>query len=73
MDRGTWWATVHGLKRVAHNIETKRPATKTTGSLAPKAAFLGGMQAVPCLGPCQGLAELNVTFSSRLNKLEQFC
>ena len=73
MDRGTWWATVHGLKRVALNVATKRPTTKTPGSLAPKAAFLDGMQAVPCQGPCQGLAELNVTFSSRLYKLGQFC
>ena len=23
MDRGTWWATIHGLTRVRHNLATK--------------------------------------------------
>ena len=25
MDRGTWWATVHGVSRVGHDLGTKPP------------------------------------------------
>ena len=25
MDRGTWWATVHGVTRVGHDLVTKPP------------------------------------------------
>ena len=25
MDRGAWWATVHGVARVGHDLATKRP------------------------------------------------
>ena len=25
MDRGAWWATVHGVPRVGHDLETKSP------------------------------------------------
>ena len=25
MDRGAWWATVHGIARVGHDLETKPP------------------------------------------------
>ena len=25
MDRGTWWATVHGVARVGHDLATKPP------------------------------------------------
>ena len=25
MDRGAWWATVHGVARVGHNLATKPP------------------------------------------------
>ena len=25
MDRGAWWATVHGVTRVRHNLATKLP------------------------------------------------
>ena len=25
MDRGAWWATVHGVTRVRHNLATKPP------------------------------------------------
>ena len=25
MDRGTWWATVHGIEGVWHDLETKLP------------------------------------------------
>ena len=25
MDRGAWWATVHGVARVGHNLVTKPP------------------------------------------------
>ena len=25
MDRGAWWATVHGVPRVGHDFETKSP------------------------------------------------
>jgi len=25
MDKGAWWATVHGLERVRHNLATKLP------------------------------------------------
>lgn len=44
-------------------------APEIIGSLAPKAALLDGMQTILCLEPCQALAELNVTFSSRLIQL----
>ena len=26
MDRGAWWATVHGVAKVGHNLATKRKA-----------------------------------------------
>ena len=29
MDRGTWWATVHGFTRVAHDLATKHRHTHT--------------------------------------------
>ena len=32
MDRGVWWATVHGAAKVRHNLVTKLPPT-TTDSL----------------------------------------
>ena len=35
MDRGAWWATVHGFARVGHDLATKPPprtATKTQHS-----------------------------------------
>ena len=25
MDRGAWWATIHGAARVGHDLETKPP------------------------------------------------
>ena len=25
MDRGAWWATVHGVARIGHNLATKPP------------------------------------------------
>ena len=25
MDKGAWWATVHGVARVGHNLATKPP------------------------------------------------
>ena len=28
MDRGAWWATVHGVARVRHDLTTKPPTTK---------------------------------------------
>ena len=28
MDRGAWWATVHGVARVGHDLETKLPPPK---------------------------------------------
>ena len=33
MDRGAWWATVHGIARLGHNLATKppRPMEKRTG------------------------------------------
>ena len=27
MDRGAWWATVHGVTRVGHDLATKPPPT----------------------------------------------
>ena len=27
MDRGAWWATVHGVARVGHDLATKPPLT----------------------------------------------
>ena len=26
VDRGAWWATVHGVARVGHNLVTKQPS-----------------------------------------------
>ena len=28
MDRGAWWATVHGAARVGHDLVTKPPPVK---------------------------------------------
>ena len=28
MDRGIWWATVHGIARVRHNLAAKPPPNK---------------------------------------------
>ena len=28
MDRGAWWATVHGVTRVGHDLATKPPPSK---------------------------------------------
>ena len=28
MDRGAWWATVHGVTSVGHNLAAKPPSTK---------------------------------------------
>ena len=42
IDRGTWWATVHGVARVGHNLATEPPSTPTqqymgtSGSASPK-------------------------------------
>ena len=29
MDRGAWWATVHGVAKVGHDLATKPPVSKT--------------------------------------------
>ena len=29
MDRGVWWATVHGVTRIGHNLATKLPPPQT--------------------------------------------
>ena len=29
MDRGAWWATVHGVRRVGHDLGTKKLYTHT--------------------------------------------
>ena len=31
MDRGAWWATVHGVKRVRHDLVTKQQGTEGSG------------------------------------------
>ena len=33
MDRGAWWATVHGVTRVGHNLMTKPPTAAAAKSL----------------------------------------
>ena len=30
MERGAWWATIHGVTRVRHNLATKPPANHLT-------------------------------------------
>jgi len=30
MDRGAWWAAVHGVKKVQHDLATKAPPPLTT-------------------------------------------
>ena len=37
MDRGAWWAIVHGVPRVGHDLATK-PPPKPVGSSSPKPA-----------------------------------
>ena len=32
MDRGAWWATVHGVARVGHDLATKLPPSKLSMS-----------------------------------------
>ena len=34
MDRGTWLATVHGVARVGHNLETKPPFIHVVANVA---------------------------------------
>ena len=31
MDRGAWWATVHGVKKVRHDLVTKQQGTEGSG------------------------------------------
>ena len=31
MDRGAWWATVHGVTRVGHDLATKPPPGDSVG------------------------------------------
>ena len=33
MDRWPWWATIHGVKRVAHDLATKPPQNKINSRL----------------------------------------
>ena len=33
MDRGAWWATVHGVPRVGHDLATKPPYIYTVAFL----------------------------------------
>ena len=33
MDRGAWWATVHGVARVRHDLITKQQQMRTTKAL----------------------------------------
>ena len=35
MDRGVWWATFHGVTRVAHDLVTKLPPPRVLCSLTP--------------------------------------
>ena len=42
MDRGAWWATVHGLQRVGHNRGTEHMCLKRpTGDTLPQAGVIG--------------------------------
>ena len=43
MDRGVWWATVHGVARVGHNLVTKPPPA-TTKIILHKLLFLWVLQ-----------------------------
>ena len=31
MDRGAWWATVHGVKKVRHDLVTQQQGTEGSG------------------------------------------
>ena len=42
MDRGTWWATVHGILRVEHSFETKQMGNLGTNTLRDKKYHLMG-------------------------------
>ena len=42
MDRGTWWATVHGIVRVEHSFETKQMGNLETNTLRDKKYHLMG-------------------------------
>ena len=55
MDRGTWWATIHGLTRVGHNLGTK-PV------FLPEESH--GQRSLECYNPCRskesGVTELSI-------------
>ena len=41
MDKGTWQATVHGVKRVRHNLATKTTTTNEDNSSCSAGLFAG--------------------------------
>ena len=43
MDRGAWWATVHGVTRVGHDLATKPPGPPFT-FLCSVMGFLDGLE-----------------------------
>ena len=41
MDRGTWWATVHGVARIRHSLVTKPPPyIYINSTVGPRNVFL---------------------------------
>ena len=47
VNRGAWWATVHGIARVRHDLATKPPIRFTSGRLCSKRTRRRGVR---CLG-----------------------
>ena len=43
MDRGAWWATVHGVTRVGHDLATEPPPLRYKYMYIHKLGFPGGM------------------------------
>ena len=61
MDRGAWWATVHGIARVGHDLATKQQTTMR----GPPCRLLSFILTVRCVGT----VEVTVSCPETLYKL----
>ena len=44
MEGGTWWATVHGVARVRHDLATKPPPASSLSKMVFGDGVFGGMK-----------------------------
>ena len=73
MDRGVWWATVHGVTRVGHDLATK-PLYLNYNVLASSVSETDVRASLPC---CSRGWSLRSLYSSHLlensTELQEFC